>query len=137
MQRLDSRHGFGSGKENPRSLHFVNKPEGNKVSIELTVDADHCCFPGILHGGITFTMLDEVMCYAVFELQVAAVTLSATVDFIKPAKVGHNLKAEGWVEKINGKYIEVASLVQDITTNTCIAKASGSYKVVDFTKFSA
>jgi len=136
MQRLDPRHGFGSGKDNPRSLHFVHKPIGNKVGIDLTVDEDHCGFPGIQHGGITFTMLDEVMCYAIFEIHAAAVTLSATVDFISPAKVGHSLRAEGWVEKIDGKYIEVASVVNDITTNTCIAKANGSYKIVDFTKFS-
>jgi uncharacterized protein (TIGR00369 family) len=137
MQRLDPQYGFGSGKENPCSLHLVTKPEGNKVIIELTVDETHCCFPGILHGGITFAMLDEVMCYAIFEQKVSAVTLSATIDFIKPSRVGHSLRAEGWIEQIDGKLIKTASLVTDLDTAICIAKASGMYKVVDFSKFAA
>lgn len=90
-----------------------------------------------MHGGITFTMMDEVMGYAIFAIGRAAVTLSVTIDFTSPGKVGHCLKAEGWVERIDGKYIWAAATVHDLDSEKCIAKAHGSFKVVDFERFCA
>ena len=135
MDSCDLSHCFGCGKDNPKGLHLTKKSDGNKAVMELTVDENHCGFSGILHGGITFTMMDEVMAYAIFSLGLAAVTKSVTVDFTSPGVVGHSLRAEGWVENVEGKYIEGASLVRDPDTGKCIARAHGSFKVVDFDKF--
>jgi len=137
MGQTDLSRCFGCGKDNPRGLHLVKRTEGNKAVIELLIEKDLCGFPGILHGGITFTVLDEVMCYAILDHKVVAVTLSVTIDYISPGKVGHNLRVEGWVEKVDGKYIEVASVATDINTGKCVAKAHGSYKAVDLEKFAA
>ena len=82
-------------------------------------------------------MLDEVMCYAIFEHDMAAVTLSMTIDYTSPGKVGHSLRVEGWVEKVDGKYIEGAAIAKDLDTGKCVAKARGSFKVVDLDKFAA
>ena len=137
MGQTDLSRCFGCGKDNPRGLHLVKRTEGNKAVIELLIEKDLCGFPGILHGGITFTVLDEVMCYAILDHDVAAVTLSVNINYVSPGKVGHTLRVEGWVEKVNGTHIEVASVATDKDTGKCVAKAHGSYKVVDLEKFAA
>jgi acyl-coenzyme A thioesterase PaaI-like protein len=137
MKQPDLTHCFGCGKENPKGLHLTKRTEGNKTVIEFSIDKNHCGFPGILHGGITFTVLDEVMCYTVVALDMVAVTLSVKIDYVSPGRVGHKLRVEGWIEKIDGKYIECASEAKDIDTGKCVARAHGSYKSVDLDRFAA
>ena len=109
---------FGCGKDNPHGLHLVNRYEGEKSVMELTVDKFHCGFPGILHGGLSFTMLDEVMHYAIFNKGLESVTVSSQVDFLSPGKEGAHLCIEGWIEKIDGKYVEGASQIIDTETDS-------------------
>lgn len=135
MQLPDLSRCFGCGKDNPRGLGLTNRQQDGKAVMELLVEDDLCGFPGVLHGGIISTVLDEVMCYAIFGHQMAAVTLSVTIEYKRPAKVGQHLRAEAWVEKVEGKYIECSGELTDTASDVCIAKASGRFKIVDFDRF--
>lgn len=137
MEQLDLSHCFGCGKDNPRGLHLVKRSEGGKAVMELVVDRDHCGFPGMLHGGLSCVMLDEVMCYAILDRGMVAVTLSVQVEFLRPGRQGHTMRVEGWVETVEGRNIRCASLVVDVDAGHAVAKATGSYKVVDVGKFAA
>ncbi len=128
---------FACGKNNPHGLHLIKKSEGDRAVMELTVNDNHTGYPGILHGGIMATMMDEVMTYAIFDQDKVAVTLSMSIDFTAPGKVGHLVKVEGWVEKMEGRDIEGASIATDPATGKCLAKAHGVYKVVDFERFAS
>jgi acyl-coenzyme A thioesterase PaaI-like protein len=57
-----ARYCFGCGLENPAGLQiaFYNAGEG-VCRAEVTLDERFQGFPGIAHGGITATMLDEVI----------------------------------------------------------------------------
>ncbi|MDR1020401.1 MAG: PaaI family thioesterase [Synergistaceae bacterium] len=126
---------FGCGKDNPKGLLLVNRYEGDKSVMELTVEREQCGFPGVLHGGITFTIMDEVMHYAIFRRGLETVTISVKIDFLSPGWLGRRLAAEGWVEKIDGKYVDGASEVKDLSDGKLVAKASGKFKIVDLEKF--
>ncbi|MDR1514823.1 MAG: PaaI family thioesterase [Synergistaceae bacterium] len=126
---------FGCGKDNPKGLYLVNRYEGDRSVMELTVEKEQCGFPGILHGGIIFTMLDEVMHYAIFKHNLETVTISVQIDFLSPGWVGRRLAAEGWVENIEGKYVSAASEVKDLSNGKILARASGKFKIVELEKF--
>jgi uncharacterized protein (TIGR00369 family) len=135
MNQPDLSHCFGCGKANPRGLHLVRQIKGDRAVMELTVEKDLCGFPGILHGGITFIMADEVMCYAILERGLVSVTTAMEIEYLRPGRQGHTIRAEGWVEKTEAADIEAAAMVLDVETGKCLAKVHGSYKVVDMQRF--
>ncbi len=58
----NSDHCFICGRKNPHGLYMTFYDNGeNEVISEYTVSEDYQSYPGIVHGGIVATMLDEVV----------------------------------------------------------------------------
>lgn len=83
----------------------------------------------IVHGGLIFTLGDTVMGVHARSLSKRAVTLNASIDFLRPGRSG-NLTAKSKIIK-NGKTICV--LIADIydDENTLIATMRSSYYYID------
>ncbi len=127
-------HCFGCGTQNPQGLHLQNTYVDGKACISFTVDEYHTGYPGLLHGGVTCTLLDEAMFYAVLALDVETVTTEMTVRYLKPAKLGHSLICEAWVEFREGRRIEAHAIIRDQAEGTRIAEAQGKYLEVDLAR---
>jgi len=54
-------HCFVCGPENPIGLHLIFRLENNICRAEFTPQPQHCGYTGITHGGIIFSVLDDVM----------------------------------------------------------------------------
>lgn len=52
---------FACGVRNPNGLQLVFREEGGEVVTEFTPDARFQGFPGVVHGGILATLLDETL----------------------------------------------------------------------------
>ncbi|BCL81624.1 PaaI family thioesterase [Ktedonobacteria bacterium brp13] len=50
---------FACGKQNPHGLKMEFRIEGETVVCDFMPSAEHQGFPGVLHGGIVATVLDE------------------------------------------------------------------------------
>lgn len=78
---------FGCGVDNPRGLQlspFMRTVDGELV-IDARIGTEFEGFKGVVHGGISTTMLDEAMsalCTRVLGLR--AVTGEITVRFVRP-----------------------------------------------------
>jgi acyl-coenzyme A thioesterase PaaI-like protein len=60
-----ARHCFACGDDNPIGLRLPDiRREGEEVHATLRPRADYMGWPGVLHGGITATALDEAMGWA-------------------------------------------------------------------------
>jgi acyl-coenzyme A thioesterase PaaI-like protein len=60
-----ARHCFACGDDNPIGLRMRDiRREGDEVHATLHPRADYMGWPGVLHGGITATALDELMNWA-------------------------------------------------------------------------
>jgi acyl-coenzyme A thioesterase PaaI-like protein len=58
----NSRHCFVCGLENPFGLHLrFHTTQPGEVTVEYTVPEQFQGYPGVVHGGITAAMLDEVI----------------------------------------------------------------------------
>jgi acyl-coenzyme A thioesterase PaaI-like protein len=80
---------FVCGSSNPSGLHVAFEREGEAGSRALyTPHPDHVGWPGVVHGGLLFTLMDEAVAWAVTYSGVRAVTGKAEVRFRTPGRVG-------------------------------------------------
>lgn len=87
---------FVCGPTNPIGLHVADiRREGDVVRATLQSRPELEGFPGLLHGGVAMTVLDEVMGYA---CRMMADTWAATAKF--DAKFRRPMRQEGefWAE---------------------------------------
>jgi acyl-coenzyme A thioesterase PaaI-like protein len=61
-----------------------------------TARAEHCGWPGLLHGGVAFTLMDEAMAYALYFQGLYGVTARAETRFRQPVPVGTKLMIRAW-----------------------------------------
>lgn len=126
---------FVCSPTNPYGLHLTNTYVNGRSHMEITPHENMTGLQGLMHGGFSLMLMDEIMYYAMESLKVDTVTLSSKCDFISPAYIGHKLIAEGWVEKRDGKKIYAAGELVDADTGKVVVKATGLYYEVDMSSF--
>lgn len=52
---------FACGQRNPYGLHLTFRREGETIVADFQPQAEHQGFPGVIHGGIVATVLDEAL----------------------------------------------------------------------------
>ena len=122
---------FMCGEQNPRGMHLKKQMIDGKPCMRMQVEKYLCGFSGILHGGITAGLLDEVMAFAAAGLG-PMVTTKMTVKYISPGLEGHNLIAEGKVEAEGERDVYASAVVRDEDTGKLVAKAEGVYRKIEF-----
>ena len=87
-------------------LHLASRAgEGVKIIAEFTVQAAHQGAPGLAHGGILASALDETLGSLNGLLRTIAVTRRLETDFVRPVPVGTLLHLEAEVTAVVGRKI--------------------------------
>jgi acyl-coenzyme A thioesterase PaaI-like protein len=85
------------GPDNPNGLQVPFSPDGPQGSRALyTGRAEHGGWPGILHGGVTFALMDEALGWAVHFQGLHGVTAKAETRFREPVRVGEKVVIRAW-----------------------------------------
>ena len=83
---------FGCGDAQPHGLHLQARAgEGVSVTAEFTVQAAHMGAPGLAHGGVLVSALDETLGALNWLLRTIAVTGRLETDFLRPVPVDTTL----------------------------------------------
>ncbi len=95
---------FACGRENPLGLHmeWYNNYDENQVEASFELNDDYCSYPGVVHGGIVATILDETSGRAILlsnDFNRLMVTLKMEVVYKKVTPTHTPLKAIGRVIK--------------------------------------
>ncbi|MET9918806.1 PaaI family thioesterase [Streptomyces sp. NPDC059605] len=99
-------HCFGCGEGQPHGLHLQTRAgDGVRVTAEFTVQAAHQGAPGLAHGGILATALDETLGSLNWLLRVIAVTGRLETDFVSPVPVDTVLHLDAEVVAVHGRKI--------------------------------
>jgi len=99
-------HCFGCGGEQPHGLHLeARAQEGVRVTAEFTVKAAHQGAPGLAHGGVLASALDETLGSLNWLLRVIAVTGKLETDFVRPVPVDTVLHLDAEVTAVAGRKI--------------------------------
>lgn len=107
---------MGCGADHPGGLHLeVTAGEGMSMSCVLDVTTYHQGAPGLAHGGIISTAMDEAMGVCNRLLGRPAVTVHLEVDFRKPVPVGATLLISSRIAGVVGRkvYTEATARIGD------------------------
>jgi acyl-coenzyme A thioesterase PaaI-like protein len=111
----NSRHCFVCGVENPVGLHlaFYNT-DANQVVAEVTIPDAYQGYPGVVHGGIVASMLDEAAARAAMgeDIWRLMVTARLSIRYRKPVPIGQPLRLVGRLERRRGRLANAHSEIQ-------------------------
>lgn len=100
----ETNHCFGCGRDNPIGLKLDMKLDGNRCVAYFTPKAEHESYGDRMHGGLTSTLLDEVMGDYVFRVAgKPAYTARLEIRFRSAIRIGETVKVEGWPEVHRGR----------------------------------
>lgn len=100
-------HGcFGCGERNPIGLKLKFHQEEEVMKSSFVPQQEHQGYPGLMHGGIISTVLDEIMSKSINARGFIAVTARLEVRFLQGVPIGKPLRIEGWITAQKGRLID-------------------------------
>ena len=97
---------FGCGSDHPTGLHMsITAGEGLSVSGVFRVSEHHQGAPGLAHGGVLSTALDEILGSLNWLLASPAVTGRLECDYRRPVPVGVDLVVAAEVAGVKGRRV--------------------------------
>jgi acyl-coenzyme A thioesterase PaaI-like protein len=121
---------FVCGESNPRGFKLRSSFENGRVSLEYTTDPSDSGWRGVMHGGLTMTLLDEVMTWAaILNARKGCVAAEFTTRLKQPIRVGERVRVEGWVVSNRRRLMLVEGQVLSAEGDV-LAVASGKYTPV-------
>jgi uncharacterized protein (TIGR00369 family) len=126
-----SRACFVCGQDNPHGLQLRSRLEDGAVVLEYTPREEDLGWKHLVHGGITATLLDEVMTWAaMITARGACVAAEMTTRLRKPISVGEPLRAEGITTVAKPRLIITEANILS-ADGLVLASASGKYMRMD------
>ena len=97
---------FGCGEGHESGLRFQRtSADGEAVYGHFTVTEQHQGSPGLAHGGLLATAMDEVLGTAAWSLGRMAVTGRLETDYRIPVPVGSVVHLKAWCTGVDGRKI--------------------------------
>ncbi|WP_050785819.1 PaaI family thioesterase [Pedosphaera parvula] len=129
MRKLPHTHScFVCGESNPLGLKLRFETDGTVVQTRFSPRPEHIGFKQTVHGGITATLLDEIMVWAcAVQTRRFAYCAELNVRYKSPAKPGDELIATA--ELTSNRRNKIFEAKAELKTNSgeLIATASGKY----------
>jgi len=126
IPRLDAEYAakicFACGRENPIGLKLKPVYDGEQVIAEFTAGEFHQGWNDAIHGGILYTLLDEVNAYAMLCHGVEfGVTAKSEIRFKQAAPINEPIQASAWVTKARKRLVETQGVLT-LKDNTVLAE---------------
>ena len=114
MEFLYDHMGFACGEQNPQGLHLKFETNGEKVWSTFTPKPEHQGYPGLMHGGLITTVMDEVMARCVNLLGFHGVTARMELRFREGIPIGETIKVEASI-------VNARKTIVDLEANTYLS----------------
>lgn len=116
---------FACGPDNPIGLNIRFTVDGDVCVGEFTPNGNHVGFNDTVHGGIIYTMLDDVTANILYQQGRKAHTARCEIRYRQKCAVGEKLKLKGWIENERRRLIllkgEIRRAVDDVLVADCDA----------------
>lgn len=128
IPKLEEDFCFGCGTENPIGLNLYFYASGDYVCADFTPGKNYQGWENMAHGGILFTLLDEVMSWTIIYFErIFFVTRKMEIKYVKPVMVGTPLTIKGSiVDTSNKPMIKVKGEVVD-EKGKILARGTGEF----------
>ncbi len=120
---------FVCGESNPLGLKLRFETDGQVVQARFTLRPEHIGFQGTIHGGITATILDEIMVWAcAVQTKRFAFCAELNVRYLSPAHPAEEVMAVGeLVVNRRNKLFEAKGELRSRANHALLATATGKY----------
>lgn len=129
--RPDANHCFVCGPTNPQGLRIRYRMDGDICRAEFTPGENHVGYDQMTHGGIIFSVLDDVMANWLFLQGARAHTARCEIRYRQPVPIGTRLDLEGRLVKRKGPLAMLTGRACRVDNGTAVADAQASFMVVD------
>ena len=128
--RSDANHCFVCGPDNPLGLRLHFRMDGGVCRGEFTPGPFHCGYESLVHGGIIYSALDDVMANWLFLQGIRGHTARCEIRYREPVELGDTLLLEGRLVKRKGRLLILTGIATRASDNTVVAEAEGTFMVV-------
>ena len=103
---------FACGVRNEAGLHLVFRQEGDEVVTEFTADERFQGFPGVVHGGILATLLDETLNRVAMAEGRMMMTGRLDIRYRRAAPLGHVLRVGARVRSSRARMLQAEGTIR-------------------------
>ena len=125
--RRESSGCFVCGPDNPIGLKVVFDIEDGKCIGEFVPKKEHAGFRNITHGGILFSLLDDVMANFLWLQGEQCFTARADIRYRDQLEVGQLVRLISWCEKRKGRLAQMRGEMGRLSDQVTVAEASGTF----------
>ena len=129
--RPDANQCFVCGPDNPLGLRLPFRMDGEACRSEFSPGPFHCGYDRLVHGGIVYCTLDDVMANWLFLQGIRAHTARCEVRYREPVELGDRLLLEGRLLRRKGRFALLSGTATRASDNTVVAEAEGTFMMVD------
>jgi uncharacterized protein (TIGR00369 family) len=129
-QRSGDQHCFVCGPDNPDGMQIKFRLDEGLCKAEYTPTASQCGYDGVTHGGILFSLLDDVMANWLFLQGERAFTGSCEIRFRKPAATGAKINLEGEQVARRGRKVMMIGRAINPDDGSVLAETKATFIVV-------
>ncbi|MCZ6711523.1 MAG: PaaI family thioesterase [Gammaproteobacteria bacterium] len=120
---------FVCGPGNAIGLHVRFRIEDDVCLAEFTPGAEHVGYDKVTHGGIIFSLLDDVMANWLWLQGTRCFTAKADIRYRSPLPVGTCVRLEGRCQRRKGRLAVMRGKIVRTDTETVVAEATGSFMI--------
>ena len=129
--RTDANHCFVCGPDNSAGLRIEYRIENEVCKASFTPGSDHVGYDRQTHGGILYSVLDDVMANWLFLQGMRAHTAKCEIRYRQPLALGEEILLEGRLVKRKGKMAIMEGQATRASDGAVVADAQGSFMIVD------
>ena len=126
---LDASKCFVCGPENNIGLKLKFRLDGDICRSEFTPKVEHCGYDDVTHGGIIFSVLDDVMANWIYLKGIRAYTAKCDIRYKDNLKIGTKVNVEGQCIKRRNRLILMEGKMVREDTGDTVAETQASFMI--------
>ena len=130
--RNDADHCFVCGPANAQGLRIKFRLDNGVCRGEFTALPHHVGFDSITHGGILFSVLDDVMANWLFLQGARGFTAKCEIRYRQPLPIGVTIKVKCSLKQRKGRLAILESSAARVDNKILVAQAEASFMIEDF-----
>ena len=118
---------FACGVDNPIGLKIKFDVDGDVCTADFIPNENHVGFSDTVHGGIIYTILDDVTANILYQQGRKAHTAKCEIRYRQPVRVGDELKLKGWIENERRRLVVLRGEVRRAADDVLVADCESSF----------
>ncbi len=118
---------FACGPDNPIGLRIKFSLDDGRCVGSFSPGAHHVGFPDIVHGGIIYSALDDVMANLLYLQAIKAHTARCEIRYRKALHVGQQINLSSWIETERRRLVVIKGEARLDEGGDLIAESTGSF----------